>query len=128
MCRPMSVARSASPFAAQRRAAYGETGSAPVPERESYSRRQSAVLLLRAEIDRVDSASLSILCCCLAYLTARLHILGGCNYAEALICIDSAENHALTLDTHHGARCKVSHEKDTLANQFLWLLVEGSDT
>ena len=66
--------------------------------------------------------------CVLTDLRTRLHILCRGHHAQALVCIHSAENHALTLNAHHGAGSEVGHEQDALANQFLWLLIEGSDT
>ena len=67
-------------------------------------------------------------CDILAYLTAGLDILGGGDHAEGLVSIDGGEDHTLALDAHHRARGKVGHEEDTLADEFLWVLVEGSDT
>lgn len=63
-----------------------------------------------------------------ANLTTRLHVLGGGDHAEALVEVDGRENHALTLDAHHVARGEVGHEEDALADEFLWVLIEGSDT
>ena len=66
--------------------------------------------------------------CVLTDLRTRLHILCCGHYAQTLVCIHSAENHTLTLNAHHGAWSEVGHEQDTLADEFLRLLVEGSDT
>ena len=64
----------------------------------------------------------------LSYLTAWFNILSRCYHAEALVSIDGRQNHALTLDAHHLTGGKVGHEKDALADEFLWILVEGGNT
>ena len=60
-------------------------------------------------------------------LRTWLHILCRGDHAQALVSIHSAEDHALTLDAHHGAGSKIGYEQDALANQFLWLLIESSN-
>ena len=64
----------------------------------------------------------------LTYLTARFDIFRCRHHAEALVGIHGRENHALTLDTHHLAGCEIRHEENALADEFLGILIEGSDT
>lgn len=64
----------------------------------------------------------------LSYLAAWFDVFGGGDYAEALVKINSRENHALTFDAHHLTGGKVGYEQDALTNEFLRVLIEGSDT
>ena len=64
----------------------------------------------------------------LTYLTARFDIFRCRHHAEALVGIHGRENHALTLDTHHLAGCEIRHEENAFADEFLGILIEGSDT
>ena len=64
----------------------------------------------------------------LSYLTTWLHVFRGSDHTETLVSIDGRENHTLTLDSHHLSRGKVGNEEDSLTDEFLRLLIEGSDT
>ncbi len=55
----------------------------------------------------------------LSYLTSLLYLAKERGHVEASVEVDSTQNHTLTLDTHHLARCKVGYEQYVLADQLL---------
>lgn len=63
----------------------------------------------------------------LSYLRTRLDTAERCGDAEGAVEVQSRQNHALTLDAHHLARCKVGDEEHVLALEVLGF-VELGDT
>lgn len=63
----------------------------------------------------------------LSYLATGLDVLGCSDYAEALVKVDSRENHSLTFDTHHLSGGKVGYEEDALTDEYGWVFIECSN-
>ena len=64
----------------------------------------------------------------LSHLTAWLDVLGCSDYAEALVKVDSRENHTLTFNTHHLSGGKVGYEENALADEYGWVFIECCNT